>query len=141
MPHPFMLPIMRRIITVSCWTQYAQESICQAGLDNNFGYGGGQQNAKPGILSNMVDVVSCGEYAQLAQSFISGRTHYLDFGNKKQNRIAYGSDTPPVYNISTFDSTGISIWFGATDGLVKPKAIKQILADLRNGELKKTILF
>lgn len=67
-------------------------------------------------------------YIQLERS---GEFNQFDYDNKRINRMKYGRDTPPPYNL-TQATTPINLYYSKDDTLVAAENIIDLQSQLRN---------
>lgn len=76
------------------------------------------------------DLDSSHSVSSLAQAATKGKMHFFDYMNSQRNLIAYNQTSPPIYDVSRIKLRTISLWSGATDGLVPYRTALEIGADM-----------
>lgn len=75
--------------------------------------------------------MSSHEAAQLAQNAEKGKMYKYDYGDARSNMAAYGSVSPPIYNVSNIVSKSISFWRGQKDALATPTDVEILKSDFK----------
>lgn len=71
-------------------------------------------------MSSMTNFISSHEELHYLQNARKGFAYRFDYGNAKQNMIAYGREQAPIYDTSRLSHRRISIFAGSNDTTVTP---------------------
>lgn len=118
-------PLMRLVAGTLCLFEESR-SLCENTIFFICGPEGPQLNKTrlPVLVSHTpagTSVRNMGHYAQLV---LSEKFQKFDFG-KTRNRVRYGQETPPVYNLSRVTAP-VALYWSSGDWLADPKDVAQL---------------
>lgn len=124
--------IIRFLTTLLCGNQVMPEDVCNTIFFLTFGYNQEEidNSQLPAYLSHFPAGTSAKNIAHYGQEVLSHRFAKYDYGTHI-NRMRYGQDQSPDYNLSYIESKSIALFFADNDWLSVPKDLARLRANLR----------
>ncbi|XP_075540811.1 gastric triacylglycerol lipase-like isoform X2 [Dermacentor variabilis] len=118
-------PLMRLVAGTLCLFEESR-SLCENTIFFICGPEGPQLNKTrlPVLVSHTPAGTSVRNMAHYAQLVLSEKFQKFDFG-KTRNRVRYGQETPPVYNLSRVMAP-VALYWSSGDWLADPKDVSQL---------------
>lgn len=113
---------MQAVTASLCRIEFFESQTCQS--DGLRGESGGQ-NVNLAVEDE--GTFTTHELAQLLQSVKRQKMRKFDYGSDQRNRQQYSKSIPPLYDIESIRTKGMSIWQGATDALVAIADYEELL--------------
>lgn len=130
-PFLFLTPIIEVLLLAVCSADFMQRTVCTAAVDSVMGYTGNQAPVRPYMLGNLLQPTSSGELFQLGQFARTQTPCKFTMNTKLENKLKYGTEEPPCYDLKQVALHNISFYGGTRDRLVSPDDIVTTVDQMR----------
>jgi len=122
-PAILTVPI-QSLLSLVCASKVLQITACALAVKLTAGDSGGRAPLKPEFMNVLFYPSSSRELGHIYQGSRIHTMKKYDFGSPHYNKLAYGQEEPPPYNLSTIKFEKLSFYVGSTDFIISAEDVR-----------------